>query len=135
MTPEGIVLRENRKEAYTIDDWFKYMQAGYIGMQSGNLRHIFILGGDKNSNVIFERTLNDDDLFKRMSFDRTDQLDVHNRMTRVDPRRRYWVFDRDYIKIATVKDTIYRVRGTDRVKKQPLNKLKIIQLKYDKELL
>ncbi len=135
MTSERIVLWGDLKEVYNVDAWFEHMYAGYIGMQSGNLQHLFVAGGDNNSEVIFERTIQDDDMFKRKSFNRTNYLDVYSRMTRFSPNRRYWVFDRDRIKLSTVKDTIYRVQGTDRVRNQVLSKLKSVQLKFDEELL
>ncbi len=135
MTSKEIVLWNDCKEVRNVDDWFEHMRYGYIGMQSGNLQHLFVFGGDNNSDVIFERTIQDDDLFKRKSFNRTDFSDVYNRMTRFSPNRRYWVFGRDRIKLSTVKDTIYRVQGTDRVRNQVLSKLKNVQLKFDEELL
>ncbi len=135
MTLNKIVEQEQLKEVHDINAWFDHLRVGYIGIHSGNNKHLFIAGGDNNYDVIFHRLLNDDDLFKRKSFRRATPEEVYSSLSVSYSKRRYWVFDRCHTKLPLVKDTIYRVQGSNRVKKDELNKLMNIMFKYDKELL
>ncbi len=135
MTLSKIIDRQYLKEVHDINAWFDHLRIGYIGIHSGNHTHLFIAGGDNNYDVVFHRSLNDDDLFKRKSFERISQDELYSGMTSSHVKRRYWVFDRCFTKLSCVKDTIYRVQGTDRVKKFELNKTQIEKFKYNEDLL